>query len=153
MILKAVFSLMLRPDHVCWVPRMEFYLLFDLVVTVLPCQTCIPWKKGTQRRGLVKPEETSLVPASTTGSLWRGRKFGKSCSFCVTILVSAELCHGVGQGISLWLANAICIWNAIHKAVVLFPAKLLLLRTVWKAQAGTWGNMTIHFYLLSTLSN
>lgn len=39
------------------------------------------------------------------------------------------------------------------KAMLLFPAELLCLRAGWKAQAGTRGNMTIHFHLLSTLNN
>lgn len=72
----------------------------------------------------------------------------------VPILVSAEHCCDAGQDISLRVTNTIHVCNAICEAVILFSSELLLLRTVWKAQAEKWGSMTIYFHLLSsTLSN
>lgn len=111
-------------------------LFFVWLITVLPCQTCIPWKQGTQRRGLQKSEETSQYQPAQQVSLEEEEVWKIPSLWCYHLGLSWTLCHDSGQGISSWVANAILIWNAIRKAVVLFSAELLALEN--SVESSSW---------------
>lgn len=156
-ILKAVFSFVQRPGHVCAeLSELGFNcLLFFLWLTramVLLCQTHSLKARCPKERS--EENRDFLCTSQHSRSILRRRKFGKSRPFGIIILVWAEHC-AVTLGRALahgWQMPSIFEMPSLKLG---FCSQLSCSWEQWGKlkleDEGVW--LTIHFYLLSTLSN